>query len=45
LDVGDHVKGLLDTFVRDLGSFFQFLVVGVSVEAEDVERIIGCDSD
>ena len=44
LDVGHHVKRLLDTFVCDLGSLFEFLVVCISVEAEDVERIVGCDS-
>jgi hypothetical protein len=44
LDVSDHVKCILDTFVRDLGPFFEFLVVGISIKAKDVERIIRYDS-
>ena len=37
LDVSDHVKCILDTFVCNLGSFFEFLVVGISIEAKDIE--------
>ena len=42
LDVSDHVKCILDTFVCNLGSF-EFLIVGISIEAKDVEKIIRYD--
>jgi len=44
LDISDHVKRLFDEFVCNLGSSFEFLVECISVEAEYVERIVGCDS-
>ena len=40
LDVSDHVKRILDTFICDLGSFFESLSIGILIEAKDVERIL-----
>ena len=37
LEVSDHV---LDTFICDLGSFFESLSIGILIEAKDVERIL-----
>ena len=44
LDVSDHVKRVLDTFVCNLGPFFKLFVVGVSIKAKDVKRIVRYDS-
>jgi len=38
LDVSDHLKHILDTFFGYLGSFFEFLIVGISVKGKDVKR-------
>lgn len=44
LDISNHVERILNTFVCNLSSFFEFFVVGISIEAKDVERIVGYDS-
>ena len=42
-DLGDDIKGFLNTLVRDLDALLDFSVVRIPVETQNVKRIFRSD--